>query len=89
MTSESQKIDFIDFTSYKIGKKSNDFTDIKLFFMVPVNATIFIKFDTLSGFESVCKDFISLIYVFVWPKKKKKKMNTQFYKEVISSCKKL
>ena len=49
-----------------------DFTDIKLFFMVPVNATIFIKFDTLSGFESVCKDFISLIYVFVWPKKKKK-----------------
>ena len=50
-----------------------NFTDIKLFFMVPVNATIFIKFDTLSGFESVCKDFISLIYVFVWPKKKKKK----------------
>ena len=49
MTSESQKIDFIDFTSYKIGKKSNDFTDIKLFFMVPVNATIFIKFDTLSS----------------------------------------
>ena len=64
-----------------------NFTDIKLFFMVPVNATIFIKFDTLSGFESVCKDFISLIYVIVWPKKKK--LNTQFYKEVISSCKKL
>ena len=49
-----------------------DFTDIKLFFIVPVNATIFIKFDTLSGFESVCKDFISLIYMFVWPQKKKK-----------------
>ena len=64
-----------------------NFTDIKLFFMVPVNATIFIKFDTLSGFESVCKDFVSLIYVFVWPKKKN--LNTQFYKEVISSCKKL
>ena len=55
-----------------------NFTDIKLFFMVPVNATIFIKFDTLSGFESVCKDFISLIYVFVWPKKKKKKKKIEY-----------
>ena len=42
-----------------------NFTDIKLLFIVTINATIFIKFDTLS-----CKDFISLIHVFVWPKKK-------------------
>ena len=76
MASKSQKVSFINFTSHKISQKSNKKWTLltKLFFIVPVNATIFIKFDTLSGFESVCKDFIYLIYVFVWPKKKKKKI---------------
>ena len=52
MISETQKVVFIDSISYKIGKKhltKIDFTDIKLFFTVPVKATIFIKFDTLSS----------------------------------------